>query len=508
MGAGGTLSIIAFCLLALGLGTADAAEPDLRTLLEQARAAGPDGTPVGRLSIAQATSRQLLRQGDVDFKTSFDIDLALDAQPLPLDRILTRPVAETGRTVVIFDVALARASRKVRNVKPEPSQRVVERIKHENPAYRLAHKDLERTVKAADAYLSKGRIPPVKVAEGVQVAKDRLGGTPQHLEQAVYGPYEFRVANVEARKVLTVNYFVIDRVAKRYFKSVVDVVESQPFLLAFSIAASDPNQDRIRADHSFERDVKDWERAPMLVPLSQLLHRAAEREAVSRPFTSVDTLLAELAADRNAAVARLEAETFDDRPLNDPRFDSVVAVYNPEQGMGSGFYVRSNIVMTNYHVVEQHPIVELKLYDRRETFGQVIAKDVRLDLALIKVQTRGRPVEFFRGKDVRPGDTVEAIGHPQRKLFSVTRGIVSAIRKHGSDMSNDGGRGDKVLYIQTDADINHGNSGGPLFLGNKVVGITTWGDLNKVNGGVAPGLNFAVHYSEAVRFIDESLRGE
>lgn len=528
MGAGATLSMVAAGLfaplvLALGLGTAAAAEPDLKTLLDLAGAAGRNGEPVGRVSFAQATSPSLLRGGEIDFPVSFDIDLAIDAQPSSLHQAVTAPVSETGRYVVVFDVALAKASRKVRDVKESdrPSQRVVEIIRHDNPAYRLAYKDLEKAAVQADVYTARGRPAPTRIAQRLEAAQDRLAATPKHLEQPVYGAYNFRLADVEARKTMTVNFLVIDKIARRYFKSVFDIVENQPFWAALNIDPSDPNKDRIHSDYSFEKDIRDWERAPVVPRLSDILGAAAAREGTAKPYANPDKLLAELVANRNAAVARAEAERYDERPLDDPRFDSVVAIYDPVGAMGSGFFVRPNIVMTNWHVVENHPIVELQLYDRRETFGQVIAKDVRLDLALVKVQDRGRPVEFYRGKGLRPGDAVDLIGHPRRHLFSITRGIVSAIRRDGED-GDDGIRGPiasairgtehRVMYVQTDAEGNPGNSGGPLFSGNKVVGVCVLRSLEKLHGSKNyvqnPGLNFSIHYAEAERFLQDALKGE
>lgn len=498
-----------------------AAEPALRDLVDQAKAAGRDGAPVGRLAIAQATSRSLLRGGDIDFALSFDIDLGLDAHPASLHQALTGAVEDTGRFVLVFDVALGKASRKIRDVRESDrlSSYVAEVIKHDNPAYRLAQKNFEKAVVLADPFLRAGKAPPGRIAEQVAAAERRLAATPKHLEQPVYGPYRYKLANIEARKAMTVNYFVVDKVARRYVRSVFDIVENQPFFVAYEVAATDPNNARIHSDYSDEKDVRDWERAPVLAKLTDLLGQAAGREETAKPFASPDKLLAELVADRNEAIASVEAERYDDRPLDDPRFDSVVAIYQPF-GMGSGFYVRPNIVMTNWHVVAKSSIVELKRYDRRETFGQVIAKDVRLDLALIKVQDRGRPVEFFRGKGLKPGDPVDAIGHPQRHLFSITRGIVSAIRRDGAegDTVRKGveaairGGEHRALYIQTDAEVNPGNSGGPLFFGNKVVGINALRSLEKLEGGrdyvQNPGLAFAIHYSEAERFLHDALKGE
>lgn len=95
---------------------------------------------------------------------------------------------------------------------------------------------------------------------------------------------------------------------------------------------------------------------------------------------------------------------------------------------------------------------------------------------------------------------MEAIGHPRGKEFTITRGIVSAIRKTFS-INLPRGAGDEVLYIQTDTPINPGNSGGPLFLGDRVIGVNTWGERQ------SEGLNFSVHYSEVLAFLREHLPG-
>ncbi|WP_173980335.1 S1C family serine protease [Magnetospirillum sp. UT-4] len=502
-----TVLVAAVALLWAAAVPAAADEGDLPALLAAARAAGEASPDIAKVTLVEATSRQLLRiEGDIDFPFSVGIDLPLDAQPRDISAALSASVEDTGRFVVIFDVALAKVSRKVRDMKDKASRRIVGVNKTDNPAYMRAIKQLD----SASAKLERapGHAKLVKMAEDAQ---QKLVTTPRYIEQPVYGNYAYKLAHVEGAKALTVNYFVVDRVKKRSVKGVFDVVEREQFTLAYDMDPTDPEQSMVRGDVASERQLRDWERAAVVIPLSQVLDQAAA--APSQPLVALEELLRQVARDRTSASLRANAETYDNRPLNDPRFDSVVVVYTPGS-LGTGFFVRSNIVMTNWHVVESRPIVEMRFYDRRETFGQVIAKDVRLDLALVKVQDRGRPVEFFEGKGLMPGDRVDAIGHPQSRLFSITRGVVSAIRKaEGSNVAQRQ-RARPVLFIQTDANINPGNSGGPLFKGDKVVGINSWGQQRESmgEGGVvmvpAPGLNFALHYSEAKRFLDESLRGE
>ena len=152
------------------------------------------------------------------------------------------------------------------------------------------------------------------------------------------------------------------------------------------------------------------------------------------------------------------------------RFQSVVVIFHPRGSVGSGFYVAEDIVLTNYHVTEGTSFLELALFNGDETFGKVIAKDLRLDLALVKVQARGEPVTFYREKSLTLGSTVEAIGHPSGLEFSITRGAISGIRRLPSRY-DPGGKA--IRFIQTDVAINPGNSGGPLYLGQKVIGVNT-----------------------------------
>jgi S1-C subfamily serine protease len=153
------------------------------------------------------------------------------------------------------------------------------------------------------------------------------------------------------------------------------------------------------------------------------------------------------------------------------------------------------MVLTNYHVVEGAKMAEVKLRNGTEAVGRVAKFDAGLDLALIKVTDKGPPV-IFSNAVIGAGSTVEAIGHPSGLEFSMTRGIVSAVRKMTNPLVP-GSR--EMLVIQTDAAISPGNSGGPLFIGNQVVGINT---QKLVRRGVE-GVGFAIHYAEALRFIQE-----
>ena len=125
-----------------------------------------------------------------------------------------------------------------------------------------------------------------------------------------------------------------------------------------------------------------------------------------------------------------------------------------------------------------------------------IKKDLKRDLALLKTNMIGEPVSFYTGK-LKQGEMVEALGHPKGKKWSLTKGWISAIRNESSTYNSTGSS--NVLFIQTDAAINQGNSGGPLFFKDKVVGVNTQG-LSK---DASEGMNFAVHFSEVKEFLSQ-----
>ena len=179
----------------------------------------------------------------------------------------------------------------------------------------------------------------------------------------------------------------------------------------------------------------------------------------------------------------------------DIRFDSVVIV-KTEKGLGSGFFISKDEIITNYHVIENSMSISITDKYKKRSSAVVIKKDLKRDLALLKTNTTGKPVKFFEGQ-LKQGEMVEALGHPKGRKFSLTKGWISAIRKESS-VYNATNTPD-VLFIQTDAAINPGNSGGPLFYRDRVIGVNTQG-LHKDS---TEGMNFAVHFSEVEKFLSQ-----
>ncbi|EKQ57913.1 MULTISPECIES: trypsin-like peptidase domain-containing protein [unclassified Clostridium] len=167
-------------------------------------------------------------------------------------------------------------------------------------------------------------------------------------------------------------------------------------------------------------------------------------------------------------------------------FNSVTVVYT-SKGLGSGFAINKNIIITNAHVVEDFANVSVKLYNDKTCSGKVIKIDKNVDLALVQVDETLTPLKLASEDKVSIGKEVYAIGAPKDIPYTMTKGIISAKnRKVGNHE-----------YIQIDASINSGNSGGPLVDENgEVIGINT---MKMVD---AEGIGFAIGTSYINDFIN------
>ena len=167
---------------------------------------------------------------------------------------------------------------------------------------------------------------------------------------------------------------------------------------------------------------------------------------------------------------------------------------------GSGFILKSNYILTNFHVVEDATEVVVSLSDRREYKAEVVGVDPLSDLAVLEVDGKDLPAVNVGNSDkLNVGDWVIAIGSPFSFDFSVTAGIVSA---KGRSIQNNN-IGNYVPFLQTDVAINPGNSGGPLFnLDGDVVGINS--QIYSRSGGYQ-GLAFAIPINVAMDVADQII---
>jgi len=274
------------------------------------------------------------------------------------------------------------------------------------------------------------------------------------------------------------------------------------FSLAFlSFSCSTPNKPGVRAQA---------QQNPVVIPESAL----AVAEDLQTVFRAVsEKMLPSVIEIKTVSVRRRQVPNFNGIPWEfffGPRDRNPSDDQEREfrsQGLGSGVIVRHNngtyYAITNNHVVEDTTEIRVATKDGKEYPAELIGKDERKDLALVSFKTDDYyPLAVLGDSEtVAVGDWAIAIGNPlgEQFSFSVTMGIVSAVGRTG------GPGGNINDFIQTDAPINQGNSGGPLVnIRGEVVGINTWIASN-ISGGGNVGLGFAIPVNNIKRSIDEFI---
>ena len=184
-------------------------------------------------------------------------------------------------------------------------------------------------------------------------------------------------------------------------------------------------------------------------------------------------------------------EYFDNERRNSPS-------QRPMTGLGSGFIIdKEGIIVTNNHVIEGADEITVIMSDQKEFKAELLGRDPKADLAVLKIDPGSTELTSVKWGDsdiIRVGDWSIAIGNPLGLGGTVTAGIISAI-------SRDIGNGPYVKFLQTDASINRGNSGGPLFnIEGEVIGINT-AIISQTGGSI--GLGFAIPSNSAKKIIQQ-----
>ena len=161
----------------------------------------------------------------------------------------------------------------------------------------------------------------------------------------------------------------------------------------------------------------------------------------------------------------------------------------PYSAMGSGVIISPDgYIVTNNHVVQEATQVTVTLNDKREFKATIVGTDPSTDLAVIRIEDQELPyLTFGNSDDVKIGEWVLAVGNPFNLTSTVTAGIVSAKAR---DINILGSQGAIESFIQTDAAVNSGNSGGAL--------VNTRGELIGINAAIASGTGYYTGYSFAI----------
>jgi Do/DeqQ family serine protease len=229
----------------------------------------------------------------------------------------------------------------------------------------------------------------------------------------------------------------------------------------------------------------------------QLAQAGATRAA---PSSRADMQLsfAPVVSRASPAVVNVYAQRVVRSMSSDPFFRRFSAP-RVQQSLGSGVIVRSDgVIVTNNHVIEGAQALKVVLSDRREFDAELLLADPRVDLAVLRIRANGErlpTLNYANTADAQVGDLVLAIGNPYGLERTVTSGIISALAR------TDVGISDYAFFIQTDAAINRGNSGGALVdMNGALVGINS--AIFSETGG-SNGIGFAIP-AEMVRRVVES----
>jgi len=230
---------------------------------------------------------------------------------------------------------------------------------------------------------------------------------------------------------------------------------------------------------------------------------AEQPRAVPGDSTSMKASFAPVVREAAPAVVNISARGVQRVQSADPFFQLFGPQARVAQSVGSGVIVRSDgTVATNYHVIEGMSEIKVVLNDRREFPAEVVLADQRSDIAVLKLQGVDGPLPFLRIDDQEEqqiGDLVLAIGNPFGVGQTVTNGIISALNRTETGISDSGS------FIQTDAAINPGNSGGALVdMDGDLIGINT---AIFSRSGTSSGVGFAVPAAMVKRVVDSAVGG-
>lgn len=472
------------------------------------------------------TSASFKNRNIFDFEIAFKQDLDFKFAPAT-EAVFTSGDLSKFDYLFVTDLTMAKVAREFKSKREVKSRAQSGTRQVQNPEYITAMADYQKAMAEFQRAQINSAIPKAcagwgcalqGLADGlasgsarskVDQASAKLGATSQTISQPVYSEYAYQSVDVSTTKTADVNYYVIDVKKKRILKNNFQINDNEVFNVAYNLRDEDPDKASIQRNVKTEEEVTAWEKRPLTVPISSLFNAKNLRAATTTPYTDIYAFLKTLNTRTYAAAAPsysrgsepsakaspgpTTSQSAMSQTIADERFDSVVIIRNAK-ATGTGFYVTPELVLTAYHVVEGHSLVEMTYYNGTKTYGRVVDHDIRLDLALIKAQQAGKPLSIHTGP-LRLGETVEAIGHPKGYEFTITRGVISAVRRQRSATI---GSDNLVEFIQTDTPISPGNSGGPLLLKDAVVGVNDWIRVDKGSQN----LNFSVSYNEIRSYLD------
>lgn len=329
----------------------------------------------------------------------------------------------------------------------------------------------------------------------ISALNNELASTSPTLLEDIYRPYNYDLNKIKSIKKAVYDFYVIKDETINF--STIEIVESKKFKIPSNVSNKDKDKNVFNKYNSLE-NVKNWENKKMRsVKYTELFE--IYKKNIKK--TDENNLYASLNVERTGFFSSFFSKS---KKTNnefkrvsgskiDKRFNNVVII-KTLKGSGSGFYIKPNQIITNYHVIDGAKNITIQNINGKASSAKILRVDTRRDLALLETNLRGKPVNLYK-KEINPGMNVTAVGHPMGLDYTLTNGVVSSVRMYASTYNVT--RNPNTKFIQTDVAINPGNSGGPLFHNYWVIGVNTQG-LKKSK---TEGLNFAVHVDELIDFL-------
>lgn len=241
-------------------------------------------------------------------------------------------------------------------------------------------------------------------------------------------------------------------------------------------------QDTEYKELSYKLENLQKETQTQLIELSEnVLETKEGLTSLGAQFSTIDTEISKLKASVSSDFSGIIEESI----------KSVVTI-RTDISQGSGFFVANNgYIITNAHVMEGAKAATIITYDGKSHRVQKIGENTGMDISLLKIENENySPLELADSDKIKQGERVIAIGNPLGLSFSVTQGIISNVHQKGENGLN--------AYVQIDAALNSGNSGGPLInIEGEVIGINNF----KISG--AESLGFALESNYIKTIINE-----
>ena len=441
--------------------------------------------------------------------TEFSSDTPWEPKNLKFDEAVTYLKNKKDEYVVVIKLKAGTVERKeIKNDKIN-SKYVVEYILEPNPDYEIRQREYSMAVQQYNQAMLQNSLnnttytnpwagamvgalqgaSNAAYANAVDQAKANLAKTSPTRSVPITKDYQYDKMTIEVIKSAPIEIFLIGK--KKAQKWSHSFNENKTFDIVYN-KRDDDDGGYVSSDS--EKDVIEYEKAKVSITDEIIIDKIIQ----SPNFTALNNVknFSFLATSKYKKEINQTVKKSPEGKIS-KLMNSVAAIQNNgNKTIGTGFFVKENIVITNKHVVDNNSFIKIKLKNGKTCLGKVVNLDNDIDLALIEVDGKGQPVLFY-DKEVEVGEEVIAIGNPLGLEYSLTKGIVSGIRT-----SKDENRpfAKDHIYIQTDVPINPGNSGGPLFINGKVAGMNT---MKIVNTNVE-GIGFAIHFKEILSYLERN----